>query len=179
MINVLKKNQLNEILGKYSYVDGKILISELKYISGSSTIDNLSINTSFDRKKSAFTFEKRQNGIAFYVIIGFSYANFSLLNDNIVYWSILKKDEIFETKKKSVLGRAIIGGILLGPVGAVVGGISGIGEKKTKISDVDNILTIGYSDSDFETELSFSYSNKSANKVYDFFNFSLPDKELK
>ena len=30
-------------------------------------------------------------------------------------------------KKKSVLGRALIGGVLLGPLGAVVGGISGTG----------------------------------------------------
>lgn len=37
-------------------------------------------------------------------------------------------------KDKSVIGRAIVGGLLLGPVGAIVGGMSGIGTKQeTKI----------------------------------------------
>ena len=37
-------------------------------------------------------------------------------------------------KDKSVIGRAIVGGLLLGPVGAIVGGMSGIGTKKeTKV----------------------------------------------
>lgn len=36
-------------------------------------------------------------------------------------------------KDKSILGRALVGGILLGPAGAVVGGLTGIGNfKKTK-----------------------------------------------
>ena len=37
-------------------------------------------------------------------------------------------------KDKSVIGRAVVGGLLLGPVGAIVGGMSGIGAKKeTKV----------------------------------------------
>ena len=37
-------------------------------------------------------------------------------------------------KDKSVIGRAVVGGLLLGPVGAIVGGMSGIGTKKeTKV----------------------------------------------
>lgn len=36
------------------------------------------------------------------------------------------------TKDKSVIGRAIVGGLLLGPVGAIVGGMSGIGTKTSK-----------------------------------------------
>lgn len=39
--------------------------------------------------------------------------------------------ELLEQKKKSVLGRALIGGVLLGGIGAVIGGISGTGSKDT------------------------------------------------
>ena len=36
-----------------------------------------------------------------------------------------------ELKDKSVLGRALVGAVLLGGVGAIVGGISGTGSKKS------------------------------------------------
>jgi hypothetical protein len=36
----------------------------------------------------------------------------------------------WEEKDKSVLGRAAVGAIVLGPIGAIVGGISGVGKKK-------------------------------------------------
>lgn len=45
---------------------------------------------------------------------------------------------------KSVLGRAVVGGLLLGPLGAVVGGLSGIGTKKKNIGDY--YLVINYYD---------------------------------
>jgi hypothetical protein len=41
----------------------------------------------------------------------------------------IQPDEITE-KDKSVIGRAVIGGVLLDPVGAVVGGMSGLGTKQ-------------------------------------------------
>lgn len=34
---------------------------------------------------------------------------------------------------KSVVGRAVVGGVLLGPLGAVVGGMSGMGKKQKKV----------------------------------------------
>lgn len=42
-----------------------------------------------------------------------------------------KEVQIVE-KDKSVIGRAVVGGVLLGPVGAVVGGMSGIGTNKNE-----------------------------------------------
>ncbi|MEE1014100.1 MAG: hypothetical protein U0L92_07340 [Clostridia bacterium] len=41
---------------------------------------------------------------------------------------VTEKD--IQEKSKSVAGRAMIGGLALGPVGAIVGGMSGIGNKK-------------------------------------------------
>lgn len=42
---------------------------------------------------------------------------------------IVTEQEI-KTKSKSVVGRAAIGGLLLGPLGATIGGMSGIGGKQ-------------------------------------------------
>lgn len=47
-------------------------------------------------------------------------------------------------KQKSVIKRAIAGGLLLGPLAAVVGGISGIGTKQTQ--EIQNFLSIDFID---------------------------------
>jgi hypothetical protein len=46
-----------------------------------------------------------------------------------------------EVKNKSVLARGVVGGIILGPLGAVIGGMSGIG---TKTKEGKSFLTINY-----------------------------------
>lgn len=46
-----------------------------------------------------------------------------------------------QAKNKSVIGRAIVGGILFGSLGAVAGGLSGIGQK-IKIKEILCIDTI-------------------------------------
>ncbi len=47
----------------------------------------------------------------------------------------INEEEITEANKSSI-GRAVVGGVLLGPLGAMVGGMSGIGKKKkTKYKD--------------------------------------------
>lgn len=54
------------------------------------------------------------------------------------YSKIVDAREMVETettvKDKSVIGRAIVGGVVLGPVGAIVGGIDGTGKKKKTTS---------------------------------------------
>ena len=54
----------------------------------------------------------------------------------ILPYSRIKKTEVISStqiseKQKSVIKRALAGGILLGPLGAVVGGLSGVGKKET------------------------------------------------
>lgn len=55
-------------------------------------------------------------------------------------------------KNKSVIGRAAVGS-LLGPIGAVIGGISGVGNKKKQKDS--KLLIIGYNSNDEEKQISF------------------------
>lgn len=51
--------------------------------------------------------------------------------DKITNAEVLSEKEIIE-KNKTVLGRATVGTLLLGPLGGIVGGISGVGTKQKK-----------------------------------------------
>lgn len=64
--------------------------------------------------------------------------DFILDVDDIESIDILTEEQ---AKNKSVIGRAIVGGVLFGGVGAVVGGLSGVGQKK-KIREILSIDTM-------------------------------------
>ena len=65
------------------------------------------------------------NGICIYKALTFYYIS----SQQIVNMTITTQEKIV-TENKSVIGRAVVGGLLLGPLAAVVGGISGIGTKQ-------------------------------------------------
>lgn len=67
--------------------------------------------------------------------------------DRITYAESKTETEIRE-HDKSVIGRAAVGSLLLGPLGAIVGGMSGIGSKKSK--SVRQFLIIAYMSTDGE-----------------------------
>lgn len=70
---------------------------------------------------------------------------------------IVNEKDIQE-KDKSVLGRAVAGGLVLGPLGAVIGGVSGIGKKEKKKTKIYYIINYKSSDDGEIKALSFSLS---------------------
>jgi len=66
--------------------------------------------------------------------------------------AMMTEKEIIE-KSKSVGGRALAGGLLLGPLGAIIGGMSGIGNKNK--SATEYYIIINYKSNDEEKALSF------------------------
>ncbi|MCL2492537.1 MAG: hypothetical protein FWF33_00635 [Clostridiales bacterium] len=96
---------------------------------------NLNVILSYDDTGLRITDAHKKSDIA--VVVPYSKITF------VRYYSTteIKKEIEYQQKNKSVVGRGIGGGILFGPVGAIVGGMSGLGTKtkvkktKTKITD--------------------------------------------
>lgn len=66
---------------------------------------------------------------------------FKINNKKIISFDLINKSNI-ETKSKSVIGRGIAGGLIFGPVGAIIGGISGT--KQDIKSNDEFFLNISY-----------------------------------
>lgn len=79
---------------------------------------------------------------------------------------MLSEKDIKE-KSKSVAGRAVAGGLLLGPLGAIIGGMSGIGNKDKTTTEY--YIIINYKSNDEEKALSFKIVGSSMgwSKVFD------------
>jgi len=82
---------------------------------------------------------------------GFSTSKYDVLSsyiipeDRLVTLDLITRQNI-EEKQKSVIGRGITGAVLFGPVGAIVGGISGVGSKKK--SNTTAVLCLAYETKD-------------------------------
>ncbi|KEI92231.1 hypothetical protein [Clostridium botulinum] len=55
--------------------------------------------------------------------------------------NVISEKDIIE-KSKSTVGRAVAGGVLLGPLGAIIGGMSGIGNKQK--SETHYFIVVNY-----------------------------------
>ena len=76
-------------------------------------------------------------------------ASVNLHYENILNIASVSEKEIIE-KNKSTVGRALAGGVVLGPLGAIVGGMSGIGSNK---SNKVNYYTVINYEVDGETKV--------------------------
>jgi hypothetical protein len=181
-MNILDKNQLDEKFGKFGVWSGKAgnaIIGEIQYLGGMPEIDQLIENNKIDPKIADVSMEMRPNGVEIYLMHGFNKTRAGLYSEKLNFWTIEQQQEVVAKKSKSVIGRALLGGVLLGPVGAIVGGMTGIGDKTVKVSDVDNIISISYSQDDKDAIILFSCTNKKVKKVYEYLKKNFGDKYKK
>jgi hypothetical protein len=92
----------------------RVQVEELTHISG---IPNLAdgVKTTISVYEDILTFNE----------------NISLRVVQVLRVQFLEETQLIE-KQKSVIKRAVVGGLLLGPAAAIVGGISGVGTKTSK-----------------------------------------------
>jgi len=165
-MKIHSKDSINDVLGKYGWLEsaGMELINKAEYLGG---IADLDVELK-DVKRGHYSTHLaiKPKGIQIALNIGFFSYRVPILMEQIEFVVIEAQNEIIERKSKSVVGRALVGGLLLGPVGAIVGGLSGVGSKEKNLAE-DNILTIKIADSNFF--ISFSIKNKNLMEVESYF----------
>ena len=188
-MKILDKKQIVEKLGKFGFWSGKeesrkdLLYNELKYLGGISSIDELFENKTLHPLCYQVPIRMRPKGIeinfqGINLIPGFKskYYRIGILREQLNFWTIEQQNEIIAKKNKSIIGRALLGGVLFGPAGAIVGGMTGIGDRKIKVSDIDNFVSVSYNEDSKEIMILFSCKDRSVKKVYECFKENLPDK---
>ena len=157
-----------------------MIVSQVKYLGGIPGYDQLIERGTLKLSLSnEITFATRPKGLEVYLIRGFEKLRVGLFSSRINYWAFEPQKKLIEKKSKSIVGRALVGGILLGPVGAIVGGMTGLGDKEVSasINGCDNVLSISYTHTDEkEYLLVFDCSDKKAKNVLGFFNRNFSDK---
>jgi hypothetical protein len=99
------------------------------------------------------------------------FKKFEIPYSNIITVQYEDRDSLgnYKTKDKSVVGRAVAGGLLLGPLGAVVGGMSGIGTKSKKLDQESDYLVINYWDKSTKSNEALLFTGKNKRSEYNKF----------
>ena len=133
------KSEIKRQLGKKSFWNPKQLVDEIKYASGIAAFDREVSSTSLpDLPLNVIV---RPKGWELQLMCSFSFTRVALLEAQAGEAVLERADTVIERKEKSVVGRALAGGLLFGPVGAVVGGMTGMKDKKVDRTP-DSFLTI-------------------------------------
>lgn len=175
-MKIISKEEIKEQLGRHSLLAAKdaLINNTLIYMGGIPEFDKHIEENKINLDLTSIW--KRPKGLELDFSSGWSHYRIALHYENLNFWTIEQKNQIIAKKSKSIIGRALIGGAILGPVGAVVGGMTGIGEKTTKVSDIDNVISLSYIDEGKEVMILFSSKDEKVKEAVNFLNRNLPNK---
>ena len=113
----------------------------LAYVDGIDLFENgLAVEASLNVEKECLTIKPRLG----------KKTDVNVKFEQITGFDVVKDEDVIE-KSKSVAGRAVIGGVFLGPLGAIVGGMTGIGNKQKSTSHT--YMVINYRSIDEEIKV--------------------------
>jgi hypothetical protein len=115
-------------------------------------------------------------GLEIKLLTGLKIISVGLLADEIVNIQLQNLDQTYGQEEKSTIGRAIVGGLLLGPVGAVVGGISGLGSKGVKSTMPDMVCSVNVGSINELHTLLFTFKFTNKKEVVDYFEKLYPNR---
>lgn len=174
-MKVCSKNEIDQILGQYGLFEtGKKsnhIMHKVKYLAGVPELDKMKNSGKLKTENAPVIIRTRPLGLEFEFTTGLTTSlRVGLTEKQFNFWTIQHSHDIKENNTQSIVGNAVVGGLLFGKVGAVAGGLSGFMDK------AEHIFSISYSENDKERIALFSSTSNSAGKVFDYMMKNFPMK---
>jgi len=184
-MKLLSKDESKRILGRKKGFFGQGMSLDsvpIFYIGGISEIDDDLASRGIELKDQMTMFNAYPNGfeIEVYTLptknrLGTRTYRIPIMPSQLLKWTIEKQDAVYEQQSKSVLGKAVIGGLLFGGAGAVVGALSGTKGKREKVNFIDYVLTLIINYNGEEKAIVLGFPNAIIKDVRKFFDKSFPN----
>lgn len=156
-MEILKKEQILTAIGNSKFsISNETKLLCTQYATGITAFDSLINQESLFSTNIPTNIIEHNRGYEISIMYKFKLYRVAIPLDHIISITIEDKAAIIEQKDKSVIGRALLGGILLGPLGAVIGGMTGIGKNDKILYSPDVLLTILYKNNGFEKVIVFT-----------------------
>ena len=174
-MDLKSKSEVQELLGPSKWGNLHRLIGKLDYQSGIAAFDRVEIGPAYSKLNGLVHLHAHPDGLQVTLAVGFKSYRVALPAHQIISVTLEGREHIVEMKEKSVIGRALLGGLLLGPVGAIVGGMTGVGQKEVPSSTPDIFITINHVYEGKAGVIILTGNHKDRTEIEQFFKSNTPN----
>jgi hypothetical protein len=133
-MNLTDKDNLDAVIGNANFWKPKQIVGVCEYVGGIPNIDEMTDAKTLFSSPPLISFKVHESGLEMSVMVTLK-RSYVAIPTRSLQSVVLEIGGTIDVEERSVVGRALVGGLLLGPLGAIVGGASGLKDKVIKDND--------------------------------------------